>query len=212
MKISYAITVCNERQEIKTLLNHLFKYIQPQDEIVVLYDEKNGDPEVWKYLNLVAVTDDNLLKGFEIHSSEFHGHFANWKNYLNSFCTGDYIFNIDADEIPSTLLIENIHDILELNPDIDVINVNRVNIAEGITEEHLRKWGWNINELGYINWPDRQKRIYRNIDEIVWAGKVHETLTGYKKISDLPDDFRLALEHIKTIKRQEKQNAYYDTL
>ena len=58
--ISYAITVKDELQEIKTLLVELFSSIRDQDEIVILWDEKNGDPKVWEYLNLIALTDDNL--------------------------------------------------------------------------------------------------------------------------------------------------------
>jgi len=212
MGISYAITVCNELEEIKKLLTFLLNKIKPEDEIIILYDEENGDDKIWQYLNLISVNDNNFEKGVHVYKSKFYGHFANWKNYLNLLCSKEYIFNIDADEMPSELLIENIHDILELNPEVDVINVNRVNIVEGITNEHLKKWGWNMNELGHINWPDKQKRIYRNMPEIIWEGKVHETLIGFNKISDLPNDFRLSLEHIKTIDRQERQNNFYNTL
>lgn len=212
IKLSYGITVCTELEEIQKLLPFLFANIRKQDEIVVLYDEENGDEKVWQYLNLVAVTDNNLTKGFHIHSSKFYGHFANWKNYLNLLCSGDYIFNIDADEMPTDILISNISNILELNPTVDVINVNRVNTVEGITQEHISRWGWRVDQRGYINWPDHQMRIYKNKPEIQWSGKVHEKLIGYKELSNLPDDDRLALKHAKTIQKQEKQNNFYDTL
>ena len=45
MKISYAITVCNELEEITKLLNLLLKRRRKTDEIVVLFDKKSGTPE-----------------------------------------------------------------------------------------------------------------------------------------------------------------------
>jgi hypothetical protein len=212
MKISYAITVCNEREEIEKLLSQLFMYIRPEDEVVVLYDEKNGDPKVWEYLNLVALTDDNQFKGFKIYSSEFHGHFANWKNKLNSLCTGEVIVNIDADEIPHKNLIYNLPALLEANPSVDMLRVPRVNTVEGLTEEHIKKWGWRVNEKGWVNWADWQMRIYRRHPDIKWKNKVHEILDGFKIHGMLPMEEEWALYHPKDIKKQEKQNNYYDTL
>jgi hypothetical protein len=211
MTISYAITVCNERQEISVLINTLIEFIQPQDEIVILYDSKNGDPKVWEYLNLVALTDDNQFKGVSINEGEFNGNFAEWKNKLNSLCKGDYIFNIDADEIPQQHLIQSLPAILE-NPDIDLLYVPRVNTVGGITQEHINKWGWKMDEMGWINFPDYQTRIYKNSPEIKWEGKVHETVKGFKSYGVLPKKEEFSLYHPKTIERQEKQNNYYDTL
>ena len=41
MKISYAITVCNELEEITRLVNFLQLNIQSEDEIVIQYDESS---------------------------------------------------------------------------------------------------------------------------------------------------------------------------
>ena len=41
MKISYAIPVCNEIEEIKNLTSYLLKYKSKEDEIVILVDESN---------------------------------------------------------------------------------------------------------------------------------------------------------------------------
>ena len=46
MKISYAITVCNEVKEIRKLVDMLGKLKREQDEIVILFDKGNGTPEV----------------------------------------------------------------------------------------------------------------------------------------------------------------------
>lgn len=204
MKISYAVTICNELKEIQKLIPFLIERKQPQDEIVVLVDTENGTAEVIEYLG-------TLESEIHIVGDKFKGHFADWKNYLTSLCSGDYIFQIDADEIPDESLMENIHAILELN-NVDVILVPRVNKVIGITEEHIRKWNWNVNEHGWVNWPDPQWRIYKNVDYIKWENKVHEKLVGYKTISNLPIDVSFSLHHIKDIERQEKQNEYYEKL
>ena len=207
MKISYAITVCNEFIEIQRLVNFLLQHKRVQDNIVILFDEANGDPEVETFLRTHSINGE-----FAWHKAKFNRHFADWKNQLSSLCSGDYIVNIDADEIPNQYLVENLPNILELNPDIDVYRVPRVNTVKGITEEHIRAWGWRVNENGWINWPDRQMRIYKNTPEIKWENKVHETLVGFKIITDLPEMEELSLYHPKTISKQEKQNQLYNEI
>jgi hypothetical protein len=207
MKISYAVTVCNEFLEIQTLLQKLITLKQPHDEIVVLWDSKNGDPMVETYLRKMNAEKTLFLW----HPYEFDGHFANLKNELTKHCDGDYIFQIDADEYPNETLMDNIHAILEAN-DVDVILVPRVNTVEGLTSEHIQKWGWRVDDKGWVNFPDPQWRIYKNSDNIRWENKVHEKLVGYDTISNLPWMEELSLYHPKQIERQEKQNEYYDTL
>ena len=46
MKISYAITVCNEFVEIQKLIPFILKHKRSIDEIVILYDQKNGSEGV----------------------------------------------------------------------------------------------------------------------------------------------------------------------
>jgi len=208
MKISYAITVCNEFVEIQKLIPFLLKNKRPEDEIVVLYDSKNGDSKIEEFLRAKSINAE-----FQWFKDEFDGHFANWKNKLNSFCGGDWIFQIDADEIPNEVLVENLYEILKQNNNVDVVLVPRVNTVEGLTDEHIQKWGWNVNEKGWVNWPDMQYRLYKKSDDIKWVNKVHEVLEGFETISHLPmatED--LALYHPKQIDRQVKQNEYYDTL
>ena len=135
MKISYAITVCNEFVEIQKLIPFLQKYIRAEDEIVVLYDSKNGSKSVEDFLRAKSVNAE-----FSWHGGEFDGHFANWKNKLTDLCNGDWIFQIDADEIPNEILITNLSDILEANS-MDVILVPRVNTVDGLTDSHIQKWG-----------------------------------------------------------------------
>jgi hypothetical protein len=208
MKISYAITVKDELNELQRLVNFLIDRKRTEDEIVILYDSKNGSKAVEEWLRANSVASHE----YRWHSREFDNHFANHKNYFNVLCTGDYIFQIDSDELPHEQLIENLPFVLQHNSAVELYAVPRVNTVEGLTQDHAQKWGWNVNEKGWVNWPDFQTRIYKNTPEIKWINKVHERLDGHKQFAYLPMDEEYALYHPKTIERQEKQNNYYDTL
>ena len=112
MKITYAVTVCNEFVEIQRLIAFLLKNKRTQDNIVVLYDDANGDSEIESFLRSHSINGE-----FAWHKAKFNGHFADWKNKLSSFCSGDYIFQIDADELPSESLIGILPDVLDKNPE-----------------------------------------------------------------------------------------------
>jgi hypothetical protein len=206
MKISYAITVCDEAVEVQRLISFLLEFKRAEDQIVVLFDESKNCTAVEEYLRSHSVNGE-----FSWYKGKFEGHFADWKNKLNSLCLGDYIFQIDADEIPHSNLIESLPFILEQN-ESDIILVPRVNTVQGITEQHFKAWGWKTNDKGWIQWPDHQWRIYKNTSEIKWINKLHEVLDGYKNYANLPELEEYALYHPKTIEKQEKQNNYYNTL
>jgi hypothetical protein len=207
MKISYAITVCDESTEIQRLISFLLEFKRVEDEIVVLFDESRNSTAVEEYLRSHSINGE-----FSWHKGKFEGHFADWKNKLNSLCSGDFIFQIDADEIPHSNLIESLPFILE-NNESDIILVPRVNtLYPKVDENYVKKWGWKMNEKGWIQWPDHQWRIYKNTPEIKWKNKLHEILEGYKNYANLPEMEEYALYHPKTIERQEKQNNYYSTI
>ena len=206
MKFSYAITVCQEEVEIQRLVTFLLKHKELQDEIVITYDSKNGSKGVEEYLRSHSVNGE-----FSWHPFEFEGNFSDLKNYTKSMCSGDYIFHLDADEIPHEVLMEQLHTILEMN-DVDLVWIPRVNTVEGITQEHINKWGWKVTEKGWVNYPDYQARVFINMKEIYWEGKVHERITGCKTYSHLPPHEELSLYHPKTIKKQEKQNELYEKI
>lgn len=205
MKISYAITVCNELEEVKRLVNFLLSNKRQEDEIVILFDDK-GTEEVWNYL--IQVEGDIAI----LHRAQFRNDFSEWKNKLTFLCDGDYIFQIDADELPTESLISNLPYILEVNQEVDVFLVPRINTVEGLTQQHIRQWRWMVNEKGWVNFPDYQWRIYRNDPGIRWRNKVHEVIEGHKTSTLLPAEEMYCLYHPKTIDRQERQNNYYDTL
>ena len=206
MKISFAITVCNELEEIKKLVPFLFEHKRPQDEIVILYDDKNGNKEVLDFLlPYNKYPNVQTWRGFD-----WNNNFADWKNKLNEYCNGDYIYQIDADEMISDYMVKNLHEILSLNPNVDLIFVPRINTVQGLTNEHIQKWKWRVNDKGWVNFPDMQGRIYKK--GMSWYGKVHERIFGGQKFSSLPMDEEYCIQHHKDIKRQEKQNNFYTTI
>ena len=208
MKISYAIPVCNELIEITKLLNFLEKHIDKKDEVIILFDSNNGSQSVEQFLRAKSV-NPTFFNWYPYH---FDGHFANMKNHLKSLCTGDWIFQIDADELPHESLITNLKELLKLNPTTEMFLVPRVNTVEGITQEHINKWRWNINEKGWVNWPDYQTRIIQNSPKIKWQNKVHEQIVGVSTKGALPMEEEWCLYHPKNIGKQEIQNAFYETI
>ena len=206
--VSYTITVCDEDKELDRLLSFLQDQITNDDEIVVQMD-------TMATTSAVRIVIDNYRdKILNLNVIEFplDKNFAQFKNNLKKHCTKPWIFNIDADEVPSILLIQNLHDILEANPNIDVIAVPRWNTVEDITDEHIDNWRWRVDGDGRINWPDYQTRIYQNKKDIVWINKVHERLSGHSCGSHLPPEEEYCLYHPKTIQRQEKQNNFYSQI
>jgi len=205
MKISYAIPVCNEHFELDKLLTYLKEWgVFEKDEVIVQCDKGNTTPEVYRVLSYFP----------EVNIIEFplKGHFSNFKNNLKEHCTGDWIFQIDADELPHGLLITNLKELLKLNPTTEMFMVPRVNTVEGLTQEHINKWSWNVNEKGWVNWPDYQTRIIQNSSKIKWQNKVHEQIVGISTKGALPMEEEWALYHPKPIGRQEAQNKLYESI
>ena len=209
INITYAVTVCNELEEITKLINFLHPRIKSDDEILIQYDEDSTTDAVKQYLLIISQLHNTNIR---VISYPLNNDFAAFKNNLKDNANGIFIFQIDADEIPSEYLVENLSDFIEYNKDVDLFFVPRINTVEGLTQKHIKKWGWNVNDKGWVNFPDYQTRIYRRTSEIQWVGKVHERIIGYNTLSVLPSEEDYCLYHPKQIERQEKQNAYYDTL
>ena len=204
MKISYSILTHNETDSLKKLIEFLVKHKDEEDEIVILDDYSDNK-------RTLAILDA-YCSIYEIKFEQRHllKDYSGQKNHLTRMCKGEYIINIDADELPHKYLITNIKTILESNPTIDLYWVPRVNTVDGITDEHIKKWGWNVNEQGWVNFPDYQGRIWRNRPNILWKNPVHEILTGYKEHTYLPREEEFCFYHPKEIDKQEQQNKFYE--
>ena len=206
--ISYAITACNEHVELERLLDLLNEHIRPEDEIMLQLDSTATDE-----VKQVALKY-NVGTKYDYHRVWYglNNDFASYKNHLSGICSRDAIFQIDADEYPHPELILNLPNILEANPEIDVFLTPRINTVEGLTDAHIKQWGWNVTGDGRVNFPDYQWRIWRNHKDIKWVNKVHERLTGFNQYTTLPPIDECCLYHPKEIVRQEKQNTYYNTI
>ena len=212
ISISYCVTACNEHIELEKLITILLAKLKSEDEIVIQIDSLNVTNKVLEVIIKKQVESSRIkLVKFPLNKD-----FSSFKNNAYSNCTKNYIFQIDADEYPSETLIDNIHDILELNTNTELFLIPRINTVEGLTEAHVQKWGWNLNEHGWVNYPDYQTRLSKNLTEICWTGKVHERLVkkdgSQIKVDYLPTHHDLDLIHPKNIERQEKQNNFYESI
>ncbi len=220
MKISYGITVYNEHVELDDLLHHLSKHIREEDEVVVTQDISKVGSKIIQQDEFYKI--EKIFEKYEYHdyfepnqlkvnTFHFEKDFSALKNYTKQNCSGDYIFHIDADEIPNETLLKQLPTILEIN-DTDLVWVPRINIVNGITDWHMKHWGWRATEQGWINYPDYQARIFRNTEDIKWVKPVHEVIDGAKTYSHLPPHEELTLKHVKEITRQEMQNNLYNEI
>jgi hypothetical protein len=208
INVTYAITVCNELVEITNLINFLHPRLKKDDEILVQYDSESATSQVKDYLTILTQLHNNV----RVIEFPLNNDFASFKNNLKNNANGIFIFQIDADEMPTEYIVDNLQDFLEANKEVDLFFVPRINTVSGLTDAHIKKWKWKVDENGWINFPDYQTRIYRRTSEIEWQGKVHERIIGYNTLSVLPQEEEFCLYHHKQIERQEKQNDYYDTI
>jgi len=206
MKISYSILTHNETSSLMKLIDFLLEHKDEEDEIVIL-DDYSDNEKTLAYLDAAC-----SIHEIKFEQRHLYKDYAGQKNHLTRMCKGEYIINIDADELPNKWLIKNIKTILEANPTIDLYWIPRVNTVEGLTEEHIQKWGWQVNDKGWVNFPDYQGRIWRNRQNIRWEKPVHEVLEGYKEHTFLPQEEDFCFYHHKEIERQEKQNEFYESI
>ena len=200
MKISYAICVCNEHLELNSLLSFLSRVADNEDEINILVDSGKVTDEVRAVLK-------KFEKRIVVNERKFCGNFSKHRNYHITKCKGEYIFVLDADEIPQEALVKNIR-----NFDSDILYVPRMNIIPGHTEEWCKRMKFSVNEVGWINWPDYQGRYFKNNGKILWSLGLHERLIGSDKVAQLQAIPQLALWHVKSVEKQDKQDTFYKNL
>ena len=206
MKISYGITVYNETDELNRLLEILIHKTDEEDEIVICVD---GDDDGVRFVLDSWTQQYAHVKMIKVYQRKLDKDFASHKNSVIENSSGDYIFHIDADEYPHEILLSQLKDILKIN-EVDLVWIPRVNTIDGMTEEHIQKWGWRVTKNRWVNYPDYQARVFRNDKSIRWERPLHEVIRGYKTYSHLPPHEELSLYHPKTIERQEEQNMFYN--
>jgi glycosyltransferase involved in cell wall biosynthesis len=184
-------------------------YKDPEDEILVLDDNSDN----LKTIDVLAHFKDQIRLLKHALDRNYGAH----KNFGNEQCTGDWVFQIDGDEVPNPNLVTNIKDIIEANPTIELIYIPRINDFIGVTPQHAKQWGWRLTPCEacdgrpIVNWPDFQSRAYKRVpDRIRWDRRLHEKIEGFNGFTRLPEDTDLALYHDKTIETQVKTNIRYN--
>ena len=212
MKISYLICTHNETDTLSRLLERIINIRCEEDEIIILDDFSNNQ-KTKEILESISCCVLNV----KVYKHELKNDYGSHKNFGIEKCSGDWIFQIDADELPSETLIFNIRDIIETNKNVELIFVPRINDYRGVTQEDARHWGWKLsvspkcNNRLIVQWPDSQSRIFKNdYPRIHWERKLHEKIVGHNQYAFLPADEDLALYHDKTMAKQLETNLRYN--
>jgi hypothetical protein len=185
VKITYSIQVRDESRELFTLLDFLIKVIDYVDNIHVVVDTTHKTEKVQEVL-------EHFSKNITVFERAFDTSHGN-SMYHKEVATGDYVFTLEADEIPQETLIKSIKSVISVEGS-EIIFVPRVNICPNMTQEYLHiSEGFEMNRVGWLNWPDYQSRIYRRDDHITWSEDDVPKLHGSDKVTGMKDSPLLAL-------------------
>lgn len=138
IKLSYLITIHNETESLDSLLNVVSKYKDQNDEIIILDDFSNNQ----ETLNILTKYNKFITNHIK-HS--LNNNYGEHKNYGTANCKGEYIFQIDGDEVPREELIINIKSIIDLNNEVELFYVPRINDYVGVTDYIAKNWGWELS-------------------------------------------------------------------
>jgi glycosyltransferase involved in cell wall biosynthesis len=213
MKVTYLITCSNEVGTLDRLFDTLYAVLG-EDELFILQDDTKVCQETTDLI--MQFFDDNRVSYYKHPlNNDYGGH----KNFGIEKAKGDFIFQIDGDELPpEALLGENLHALLEGNPAIEAYAVPRINDFRGVNDSHAKQWGWRLTKSPtynrpVVNWPDYQWRIFkRDYPRISFTRRLHEKIEGYGANTILPAHEEYALYHDKTIETQIKTNLRYNQM
>lgn len=167
MKISYLVTCHNETSSLEKCLVNLITYKEDEDEIVIL-DDFSDNPETQKILENISTKYWEKKFNIKIIQHALDRNYGAHKNFGNEQCNGNWICQIDGDEIPNPILIVNIKTIIDSNPEVELFYVPRINDFIGVTEEHAKMWGWRLSPCEDII---HEKIIDTNSDEYQFLKK-----------------------------------------
>ena len=197
--ISYAILTHNEDTSLEKLLSIIHQYKKCEDEIVIVDDNSTNEK-----------TNKILSSYVNVHRRQMDGDYAEQKNFLNSKCSKDYIFQLDADEYPSNRLISSIKNLINKHPSIDLFGIPRANTIIGLTPKHIKKWKWKPDTYNRLNYPDYQGRLYKNTNTLRWYRPLHEHIIGHETLYKLKPNTGFDIIHHKSLEKQlDSNNRYY---
>lgn len=203
MFLSYLVTSHNETTSLDKLLSKLVQNKKDNHEIILLDDYSDNQTTleiIQKYKESVVFHQHKLERNYGAH-----------KNYGIEQCKGQWIFQLDGDECPTDLLLENIDIVLESNEANEVIWLPRMNFFIGVTQADANQWGWRLHD-GMVNFPDYQSRIYKNLSHIRYQRRLHEKVEGFKSYTFVPPQTDYAIIHEKSIEKQRQTNLNYNKM
>lgn len=201
IKISYAICTHNETKSLANLLDLIKIHMNSNDEIVIV-DDYSTD----------VFTKTQIKRADTLIYKKLNNNFASQKNIFFQVCKGDYIFNIDADEVPSEFLLKDIKKLCKQNPSIDLFYVPRKNYLLNASKQNIKNMGRVLDDKSRINYPDYQGRIYKNKSSLRWENIVHERIVGHTREISLNTNSQYFLLHEKEYQIQVKSEEFYKKL
>ena len=172
MKLSLAVIVKDEAEQVKRIINDYGKYF---DELVFAID----DEETFKQF-----TSDDKIKFFKY---DWCRDFSHKRNFLASKVTGDFYVRIDTDD--AILNPERVYPLAEY------LNNHNYSLA-------MCHYIYSKDQDGNPNAVQHRETIIKNSSNIYWNKKIHEcilprNLTGYKVHIDetLKIDHMIDFEH-----------------
>jgi tetratricopeptide (TPR) repeat protein len=159
-----SISVCMIVKDEERFIANCLKSIKDIADEIIIIDTGSQDNTI------------NIAKRYtdRIYFHPWKDNYSEARNHYFEYATGDWIFQVDADE---ELLREDIPALLKAvkYPDIDLIMVQIVSFLDKGKSQ-------SSNNLG---------RLFRNNGVIHYEGRIHEKLVGYKK----PVIFPVRLSH-----------------
>ena len=155
MKLSYLIFSHDETDTLKTLLDTVLLFVG--DNEIIISDDFSTNPKTLEILDSVKNLPNVQIVKYKLENS-----YADKKNKALSHCKNPFVITFDGDECPTKLLLNNISEIIESNPDNQAYFVTRLNNFEGIMPEHATQWGWRLTiSTSLIN----ERVIHQDSDE-----------------------------------------------
>ena len=185
--ITYAITVCNEHRELGILLSKLRVHLRANDQVLIQSDSDNVTPDVLGVIMRFIMASDSKNYVATHISTPLNGDFGAFKNNLKLNASGDWIFQIDADEYPTESLLMTLHDLILENIDIDVIHIPRINTVRGITREHVNRWGWKVDVYKHPLLVTTIEVGGEDMNYLRELGAIVDGIGYYKPIINFPD-------------------------
>lgn len=149
MKLSIAMIVKNEENNLDRTLEAVSNINTSLECEIIIVDTGSTD-------NTMEIAKRYTDK---VYKHKWTGNFAEMRNISLSYCTGDWILVLDADEV------------LE-NPDelINFLNSEKGELFNSATVE-IRNYNRKINQ---VNSEAALVRMFRNVEGLKYTGRVHE--------------------------------------